>query len=58
MEKPVLLTICTVLFVFGIFTIAGSSGVFMQLLGAIVMALGGSVAYLILSHRRPEAPRK
>jgi hypothetical protein len=33
---------CTALLAFGIFTIAVSSGVFVQLLGAIVMALGGS----------------
>jgi hypothetical protein len=58
MEKPVLLTVCAVLFAFGIFTIAVSSGFFMQLLGAIVMALGGSAAYLMLSRRDPEAPRK
>jgi hypothetical protein len=57
MEKPVLLTICAMLFAFGTFTIAVSSGVFMQVLGAIVMALGGSAAYMILSHRSPEAPR-
>ena len=58
MERTLLLTVCAALVVFGIFTIAASSGFFMQLLGAIVMALGGSAAYLILSHRSPEAPRK
>ena len=58
MEKSLLLTVCAVLVAFGIFTIAVSAGFFMQLLGAIVMALGGSAAYLMLSHRSPEAPRK
>ena len=47
MTKPLLLTVCAVLVVFGIFTIAVSTGFFVQLLGAIIMALGGSAAYLI-----------
>jgi hypothetical protein len=58
MEKTLLLTVCAVLVVVGILTIAVSAGFFMQLLGAIVMALGGSAAYLMLSHRTPEASRK
>jgi hypothetical protein len=58
MEKSLLFTVCGVLVAFGTFTIAGSAGFFMQLLGAIVTALGGSAAYLMLSHRSPEAPRK
>jgi hypothetical protein len=58
MEKSVLLTICALLVAFGIFTIAVSAGFFLQLLGAIVMALGGSAAYLMLSHRTPETPRR
>jgi len=58
MERTLLLTVCAVLVGFGIFTIAVSSGFFMQFLGAIVMALGGSAAYLMLSHRSPDAPRK
>ena len=56
MEKSVLLTVCALLVAFGIFTIAVSAGFFVQLLRAIVMALGGSAAYLMLSHRSPEAP--
>ena len=47
MTKPLLLTVCAVLVVFGIFTIAVSTGFFVQLLGATVMALGDSAAYLI-----------
>jgi hypothetical protein len=58
MEKTLLLTVCAVLVVVGILTIAVSAGFFMQLLGAIVMALGGSAAYLMLSHRTPETPRR
>jgi hypothetical protein len=58
MERTLLLTVCAALVAFGIVTIAMSSGFFMQLLGATVMALGGSAAYLMLSHRSPEAPRK
>jgi uncharacterized membrane protein YphA (DoxX/SURF4 family) len=48
MTKPLLLTVCAVLVAFGIFTIAVSAGVFVQLLGAIIMALGGSAGYMIL----------
>lgn len=58
MERLLLLTICAALVAFGIFTITISAGFFMQLLGANVMALGGSAAYLMLSHRNPEASRK
>lgn len=47
MTKPLLLTVCAVLVAFGIFTIVVSPGFFVQLLGAIIMALGGSAAYLI-----------
>jgi hypothetical protein len=47
MTKPSPLTVCAVLFAFGIFMIAVSSGFFVQLLEAIIMALGGSAAYLI-----------
>jgi hypothetical protein len=47
MTKPLLLTVCAVLVAFGIFTIVVSAGFFVQLLGAIIMALGGSAAYLI-----------
>lgn len=54
MTNPVLLVICAALVAFGIFTIAVSPGFFMQLLGAVIMALGGSAGYVILSHRKPE----
>jgi hypothetical protein len=47
MTKLLLLTVGAVLIAFGIFTIAVSAGFFVQLLGATVMALGGSAAYLI-----------
>jgi hypothetical protein len=47
MTKPLLLTVCALLIAFGIVTIAVSAGFFVQLLGAIIMALGGSAAYLI-----------
>ena len=47
MTKTLLLTVCALLVVFGIFTIASSAGFFVQLLGAIAMASGGSAAYLI-----------
>jgi hypothetical protein len=47
MTKPLLLTVCALLIAFGIFTIAVSAGFFVQLLGATVMAFGGSAAYLV-----------
>ena len=47
MTKPLLLTVGALLIAFGIFTIAVSAGFFVQLLGATVMALGGSAAYLV-----------
>jgi hypothetical protein len=58
MTDKLLLAVCTLLIGFGIFTIAVSSGFFMNLLGAGTMALGGAAAYLILSHRaQPTSPR-
>ena len=51
MTDKLLLAICTVLVGFGILIIAVSSGFFMNLLGAGIMASGGSAAYLNLSHR-------
>jgi hypothetical protein len=47
MTKPLLLTVCALLIAFGIFTTAVSAGFFVQLLGATVMAVGGSAAYLV-----------
>jgi hypothetical protein len=47
MTKPLLLTVCALLIAFGIFTTAVSASFFVQLLGATVMALGGSAAYLV-----------
>ena len=38
MTKPLLLTVCAVLVIFGIFGIAVSTGFFVHLLGATVMA--------------------
>jgi hypothetical protein len=52
MTDTVLLAVCAVLIGFGILVVAVSSGFFMNLLGAGTMASGGSVAYLILSHRK------
>ncbi len=63
MTEKLLLAVCAVLIGFGTLTIAVSAGFFMNLLGAGIMALGGSAAYLILSHRaqltsrRPDAPK-
>jgi len=63
MTEKLLLAVCAVLIGFGTLTIAVSAGLFMNLLGAGIMALGGSAAYLILSHRaqltsrRPDAPK-
>ena len=63
MTDKLLLAVCAVLIGFGILTIAVSSGFFMNLLGAGIMASGGAAAYLILSHRaqltspRPDAPK-
>jgi hypothetical protein len=55
MTNFVLLMICAFLVTFGIFTIAVSPGFFMQLTGAVIMALGGSAGYLVASHRKPES---
>jgi hypothetical protein len=46
-----LLAVCAVLVGFGLLTIAVSPGFFMNLLGAGMMATGGTAAYLISSHR-------
>jgi hypothetical protein len=54
MSDKLLLAICTVLVGFGILIIGVSSGFFMNMLGAGIMALGGSAAYLIVSHRTPD----
>jgi hypothetical protein len=54
MRNFALLAICAALVAFGIFTIAVSHGFFMQLTGAVIMALGGSAGHLIASHRKPE----
>jgi hypothetical protein len=54
MTNFALLVICAALVAFGIFTIAISHGLFVQLTGAVIMALGGSAGYLIASHRKPE----
>jgi hypothetical protein len=51
MRDKLLLAVCAVLVGFGMLIIVVSAGFFMNLLGAAVMALGGSAAYLILSHR-------
>jgi len=51
MTDKLLLAVCAFLIGFGILTIVISSGFFMNLLGAGMMASGGSAAYLILSHR-------
>jgi hypothetical protein len=51
MRDKLLLAVCAVLVGFGILIIVVSAGFFMNLLGAGIMALGGSAAYLILSHR-------
>jgi hypothetical protein len=50
-DRQLLLAIRTALVGFGILIIAVSSGFFMSLLGAGILAAGGSVAYLVLSHR-------
>ena len=44
------LVVCAILVAFGVLIIALSTGFFMNLLGAGIMALGGSAAYLIVSH--------
>jgi hypothetical protein len=54
MTNFALLVICAALVAFGIFMIVLSHGFFMQLTGAVIMALGGSAGYLIASHRWPE----
>ena len=51
MRDKLLLAVCAVLVGFGMPIIVVSPGFFMNLLGAVIMALGGSAAYLILSHR-------
>ena len=51
MTDKLLLAVCAVLVGFGILIIVVSAGFFMNLMGAAVTALGGSAAYLILSHR-------
>jgi hypothetical protein len=51
MTDKLLLAVCAVLVGFCILIIVVSPGFFMNLLGAAVTALGGSAAYLILSHR-------
>ena len=51
MSNNMLLAICAGLVCFGVFTIAGSPGFFMQFLGAGMLGAGGAAAYLILSHR-------
>ena len=50
MSNNVLLAICAALVCFGVFTIAVSPGVFMQILGAGMLGTGGAASYLILSH--------
>ncbi len=52
MTEKLLLAVCAVLIGLGTVTIAVSGGFFMNLLGAGIMALGGSAAYLILSPSR------
>ena len=51
MSNNMLMAFCAGLFCFVVFTIAGSPGFFMQLLGAGMLGTGGAAAYLILSHR-------
>ena len=55
MIDKLLLAVCAILVGFGILIIAVSAGFFMNLLGAGIMALGGSAAYLILSYRTTDA---
>lgn len=45
----ILLTVCVILVAAGILTIAASPGFFMNLLGAGMLATGGTAAGLILS---------
>ena len=52
-----LLAVCAGLICFGILTVALSSGFFMNLLGAGILAAGGSAAYLILSNRNDQTKR-
>jgi Flp pilus assembly protein TadB len=52
-----LLAVCAGLICFGILTVAWSSGFFMNLLGASILAAGGSAAYLILSNRNDRMKR-
>jgi hypothetical protein len=52
-----LLAVCAGLICFGILTIVLSSGFFMNLLGAGILAAGGSAAYLILSTRSEQIKR-
>jgi hypothetical protein len=49
-QRP-LLVICAILAGFGIMIVAMTSGFFMNLLGAGIMAFGGSAAYLILGQQ-------
>jgi hypothetical protein len=51
MRDKLLLAVCAVLVGFGMLIIGLSSGFFMNLLGAGIVASGGSAGYLILSHR-------
>ena len=54
----ILLGLCALLVLSGLFTIALSSGFFDSLFGAGMLATGGSAAYLILSHRADAKSRE
>jgi hypothetical protein len=52
-----LLAVCAGLICFGILTVAVAGGFFMNLLGAGILAAGGSAAYLIMSNRNDQMKR-
>jgi hypothetical protein len=51
-DTRVLLSVCAFLVAFGMLVIVASSGFFMNLLGAGMLAAGGTAAYLLLSNRK------
>jgi hypothetical protein len=51
-DTRVLLSVCAFLVAFGMLVIVASSGIFMNLLGAGILAAGGTAAYLLLSNRK------